>query len=83
MTQTLIYTIPYSKHYTGFTQNNITYFSPTSFLLSLSHPTIPTLTPPQHSINTEANSLQTFKRPPHEQDNTNTLVEKAKNRRGK
>jgi hypothetical protein len=39
--------------------------------------------PPQHSINTEASTLQTIKRPPHEKDNTNTLVEKTKNSRGK
>jgi hypothetical protein len=38
---------------------------------------------PQHSINTEASTLKTFKRPSHEKDNTNTLVEKTKNSKGK
>jgi hypothetical protein len=31
----------------------------------------------------EASALQTFKCPPHEKDNTNTLVEKMKNSRSK
>jgi hypothetical protein len=48
------------------------------YILSSIHPTTPTLKPPQHSINTE-----TFERPPHEKDNTNTLVEKTQNSRGK
>jgi hypothetical protein len=41
------------------------------------------LKPPQHSINTETSNLQMFKRPPHKKDNTNMLVEKTKNSRGK
>jgi hypothetical protein len=55
----------------------------TSFLLSPSHPTIPTLKPLQHSINMETSTLQMFRCPPHEKDNTNTLVEKTKNSRSK
>jgi hypothetical protein len=47
----------------------------TSFLLPPSHLTIPTFKALQHSINTESSNLQMFKRPPHEKDNTNMLVE--------
>jgi hypothetical protein len=47
--------------------------------------------PPHHphpqtttaQYNMETSNLQTFKRPPHKKDNTNTLVEKTKNSRGK
>jgi hypothetical protein len=47
MTQTLIYTIPYSRHYTGFTQNNSTY-------IPLIPPTLPfPHKPPLNSINTK------------------------------
>jgi hypothetical protein len=53
MTQTLIYAIPHSKLYTRFTQNDSTY-------LPLHPPK-----PPLNNTNTEASTLQAFKRPPH------------------
>jgi hypothetical protein len=86
MTQTLIYTIPYSKHYTGFTQNNSTYFPPTPFLPSQFQPhhPHPHATTAQYKYGSKyPQNAKTLKCAPHEKDNTNTLVEKTKNNRGK
>jgi hypothetical protein len=61
MTQTLIHIIPYSKHYTGITQNNSTYI-----------PYIPPLKPPPKQYKYETSTIQTVKRPSHNTRNTNT-----------
>jgi hypothetical protein len=79
MSLTLICSIPYSKHYTRFTQNNRTSSYVVSSIPLLPHHPHPEATTAHYKYGSEVRTLQTFKSPPHEKHNTNTLVEKTKN----